>query len=129
VDELPTELVDDIRNKVKSIDPEVMIMGEVWEDASVKVSYGTLRPYFTGGQLDGVMNYPFREAIIYYLTSGDAIGFRRIVMNISENYPKSALDSSMTLLGTHDTARILNALSGITASSKRARRDIVLTGA
>lgn len=128
VDELPFDLVDEIREKVKAADPEVMIMGEVWEDASVKVSYGTLRPYFTGGQLDGVMNYPFREAIIYYLTTGDAIGFKRCIMNIVENYPKEALNSSMTLLGTHDTIRIINALSGITAPTKKQRRDIKLTG-
>jgi len=36
----------------------------VWEDASSKIAYSERRPYFQGKQLDGVMNYPFKNAII-----------------------------------------------------------------
>ncbi len=116
VDELPVEFVDKLREAVKTINKDVSIIGEVWEDASVKVSYSVLRPYFTKGQLDGVMNYPYMRAIIDYVQSGNPRRFIVPVMRIMENYPKDALLSSMTLLGSHDTVRILNSISGADVS-------------
>lgn len=108
VDELPTEFLDEIRSAVKRINPSSTLLGEVWEDASHKYSYGTLRPYFTKGQLDGVMNYPFKDAIISFVLRGDTLAFIRDIMDIVENYPAEALSSSMTMLGSHDTERIIN---------------------
>ena len=130
VDELPTDFVDELRAAVKKADPNAVMIGEVWEDASVKVSYGTLRPYLTKGQIDGVMNYPFKEAILSFCMYGGARAFGAKVMRIFENYPLDALNSSMTLIGTHDTVRVINALSGVDVSytSKEQRRDIVLYG-
>lgn len=112
VDELDTDFVTGIRNAVKQKGEEIAVIGEVWEDASTKVAYGTMRPYLLGGQLDGVMNYPFKDSIIKYVTGGNRTEFIEEIMTIVENYPKQSLDSSMTLLGTHDTARILSVLSG-----------------
>ena len=130
VDELSTDFVDELRAAVKKADPNAVMIGEVWEDASVKVSYGTLRPYLTKGQIDGVMNYPFKEAILSFCMYGGARAFGAKVMRIFENYPSDALNSSMTLIGTHDTVRVINALSGVDVSytSKEQRRDIVLYG-
>ena len=130
VDELPTEFVDELRAAVKAADPNAVMIGEVWEDASVKYSYGTLRPYLTKGQIDGVMNYPFKEAILSFCLYGGAKAFGTKVMRIYENYPTDALNSSMTLIGTHDTVRVINALSGVDVSytSKEQRNNIVLYG-
>ncbi|MEG2454548.1 MAG: glycoside hydrolase family 13 protein, partial [Clostridia bacterium] len=64
VDELPIDFTDLLCETIKKADKNALIIGEVWEDASTKVSYGELRPYLIGGQLDGVMNYPFKNAII-----------------------------------------------------------------
>lgn len=111
VDELPTDFVDELHDAVKRVNPQSTIIGEVWEDASYKYSYGTLRPYFTDGQLDGVMNYPFKDAIINYALYGDNIAFIRDIMNIVENYPSESLAACMTMLGSHDTERILNVLA------------------
>lgn len=108
VDELSTEFVEKIRERIKTVDPEAVVIGEVWEDASTKVSYGEERQYLFGKELDGVMNYPFKEAIFEYLREKDAEKFRRQVMTIIENYPKEVLDVSMSLIGTHDTVRALN---------------------
>ncbi len=108
VDELPIEFLDEIRAAVKRVNPASTLLGEVWEDASHKYSYGTLRPYFTKGQLDGVMNYPFKDAIISFVRNCRAFEFIRDVMDIVENYPAEALSSSMTMLGSHDTERIIN---------------------
>lgn len=112
VDELDEDFVTGIRSTVKAVDKDIALIGEVWEDASTKVAYGTMRPYLLGWQLDGVMNYPFKNSIINYVTSGNKQNFIEEIMTIVENYPKQSLDASMTLLGTHDTARILSVLSG-----------------
>lgn len=112
VDELDADFVTGIRETVKQKGNEIAVIGEVWEDASTKIAYGTMRPYLLGGQLDGVMNYPFKDSIIKYVTGGNRTEFIEEIMTIVENYPKQSLDSSMTLLGTHDTARILSVLSG-----------------
>lgn len=111
-DELPSFFIEGIRKKLKSIKPEALLIGEVWEDASVKFSYGTYRPYLLGRELDGVMNYPFLHAVINLVKNGDAGAFKREVGVILENYPEPMLAHSMTILGTHDTSRILNVLSG-----------------
>ena len=130
VDELPTDFVDDLRAAIKRANKDAVVIGEVWEDASVKVSYGTLRPYLTKGELDGVMNYPFKEAILTFCCYGGAKAFGTKVMRIYENYPAAVLNSSMTLIGTHDTVRALNALSGLDVryTSKEQRLDLTLEG-
>lgn len=111
VDELSTEFVRKIRKACKR-NGDITVIGEVWEDASTKESYGEKRSYFLGKELDGVMNYPYKEAIIELMTGGNVRDFINKIYEIAENYPKCSLDSSMTLLGTHDTVRIMNALSG-----------------
>lgn len=110
-DELPDEFLRLLRQRVKEIKPDALILGEVWEDASNKIAYGQRRRYFTGAELDCVMNYPFREAIIRYVRGIDGgKGLKDTVMTIVENYPPEAVATNMNLLGTHDTPRILTAL-------------------
>ena len=130
VDELPSDFVDLLREAIKKANKDVVVIGEVWEDASVKSSYGTLRPYFTKGELDGVMNYPFKEAILTFCAYGGAKAFGKKIMRICENYPADALNSSMTLIGSHDTVRVLNALSGVDVryTTKEQRREMKLEG-
>lgn len=111
-DELPDEFIAALRARLKEIKPEALLIGEVWEDASNKISYGQRRRYFTGGELDSVMNYPFRNCIIDYLRKNDdGSFFKETVMSIAENYPKSVLNTLMNILSTHDTERILSVLS------------------
>ena len=86
-DELPDEFLDNLNKAVKAKGDDKVIYGEVWEDASNKESYGVRRRYLIGGQLDSVMNYPFKEAIINYCKYGDARGFEDGVMTILEHYP------------------------------------------
>ncbi|MDR0314803.1 MAG: glycoside hydrolase family 13 protein, partial [Oscillospiraceae bacterium] len=49
-DELPDIFIDSLRMRAKSIDPEALILGEVWEDASNKISYEKRRKYLLGSQ-------------------------------------------------------------------------------
>ena len=109
-DELSDKFLDEFRESVKRADPDAIIIGEVWENAADKESYGHRRRYLRGKQLDSVMNYPFRTALIGFLTSGDGSGLARELRDIYSSYPKCVSDSLMNILGTHDTDRILTVL-------------------
>ena len=111
VDELPDEFVYKLKKRIRSIKPDALLLGEVWEDASNKRTYGVSRRYFVDGELDSTMNYPWRTAILNYirgLDDGSALG--EAIMTIAENYPSQVLSCVMNLLGSHDTPRILTAL-------------------
>ncbi|MBR3750921.1 MAG: glycoside hydrolase family 13 protein [Clostridia bacterium] len=104
-DELPDEFLFELRKQIKGEDPEALIIGEVWEDASKKESYGHLRPYLQGAQLDSVMNYPLRKAVLDYLLNRDAEKFARSVLSLRENYPPQVFNRLMNFVSTHDTER------------------------
>ncbi|MCL1822885.1 MAG: glycoside hydrolase family 13 protein [Oscillospiraceae bacterium] len=112
VDELPDEFIDALNKAVKGVDSDKVIYGEVWEDATTKESYGVRRRYLIGGQLDSVMNYPFKEAILRYIRYSDCAQFRDGVMTILERYPKPSVDILMNFLSTHDIERALTRLAG-----------------
>ena len=109
-DELPDDFIADIRTAMDEAAPGSLLLGEVWEDATTKVAYSQRRRYLLGQELHGVMNYPFRNALIAYLLGGDADEFRETLEAIRENYPPNAFSSLMNFLGTHDTPRILTVL-------------------
>ncbi len=109
-DELPDEFLDALRERVKETDEDALVIGEVWEDATNKFAYGQRRRYLLGRQLDSVMNYPWRSAIINYIKTADATGFKESVLSIEENYPRPAIDCLMNIISTHDTERIINAI-------------------
>lgn len=111
-DELPDEFLDNLRKSVKSFDKDKIIIGEVWEDASNKESYGAKRRYLLGAQLDSVMNYPFRSAILDYAAGGDPENFKNSIFTILENYPKPAISVLMNFISTHDVERAINVLGG-----------------
>ncbi len=109
-DELPDIFLDRLRKAVKTEKPDAFILGEVWEDATNKVSYSQRRRYLLGDQLDSVMNYPFSNAIINFVKWGNGGEFAEAVLEICENYPLPALHLLMNHIGTHDTPRILTLL-------------------
>lgn len=111
-DELPDEFIDALRKCVKNKNKDALILGEVWEDASNKMSYNQRRRYLLGQQLDSVMNYPFADAVINFVRYGNAELFNNTVTKITENYPKPVIDVLMNHIGTHDTQRALTALAG-----------------
>ena len=53
-DELPDIFIDELRMRLKETNPDALLMGEVWEDATTKHSYGSRRRYLLGGQFDSV---------------------------------------------------------------------------
>ena len=117
-DELPMDFLRKLRAAVKAENPDALVLGEVWEDASNKESYGVKRRYLLGHQLDSVMNYPFREAIISYIKGGNPNDFVLSVMTILENYPKPTIDVLMNFVSTHDIERAINRFGGENCDGK-----------
>ncbi len=111
-DELPDQFLNNLRKSVKNFGSDKIVIGEVWEDASNKESYGIRRRYLLGDQLDSVMNYPFRDAIINYAKGGTSMDFINSIMVITENYPKPTVDVLMNFVSTHDIERAINRLGG-----------------
>ena len=117
-DELPDFFLKNLRKSVKESNSDAIIIGEVWEDASNQVAYSRRREYLHGHELDSVMNYPLKDAIIGYIQSGNAARLLAAVRTLINHYPKQTVDCLMNVLGTHDTARILTVLGGIYCKNK-----------
>ena len=112
-DELPVDFLRKLRAAAKAADPEAVVLGEVWEDASNKVAYGETRCYCTGDTLDSVMNYPVREAILnFVMGKTSASTFVRLIHHQEEVYPAQFRYALKNLVGSHDRCRALNILAG-----------------
>lgn len=112
VDELPSEFVKKIRIALKNNNKDGILIGEVWEDASNKISYGKRREYLQGNELDSAMNYPLKDAIINFVKSGSVDRLSYVIKEQIDHYPHIALHAMMNLLSTHDTMRLLTVLGG-----------------
>ena len=111
-DELPDDFIAELRRAVKRHGEDKYLLGEVWEDATNKWSYGVRRTYLLGKGLDAVMNYPFKEAVLRFVKGGAAQELAEAVTRICENYPGPALDVLMNFVSTHDTVRAITAIAG-----------------
>lgn len=113
-DELPEAFISGIRQNLNQYAEKVLI-GEVWEDASNKISYKERRNYILGNQLHGVMNYPLRDAIIALLTNqATSEKVAKSLTRLYENYPKEVFFNNFNNVSTHDTERILTVLNNHT---------------
>ena len=111
IDELPSKFSQTFFKELKETDPDAVLIGEVWEDASNKVAYGEPREYLCGQEIDSAMNYPFRKIVLdFLLERADAWQTCRRLENLRENYPKQNFYVMMNLLGSHDVQRILTLL-------------------
>ena len=111
-DELPDSFIEQVRKAVKKCGNDKLLIGEVWEDAVTKISFGQRRKYLLGKGLDSTMNYPFRVAVLDFIKYGDGSKFCEEIFKIYENYPKEALDNAWNSLSTHDTPRLITYLQG-----------------
>jgi cyclomaltodextrinase len=109
------------RDRVKAVNPEAYIVGEVWTDA---------RQWLDGTQFDGVMNYLFTGPTIAF-TAGDRVQIEHVEgvsyttypaldaeayaskMNyLLQLYPWEIQLTQLNLLASHDTARLLTIAQG-----------------
>ena len=109
-DELPDEFIAKLNRAARETKPDALVVGEVWEDASNKISYDVRRRYFQGGELDSVMNYPLRDGIMAFLSGFPAEDFAEKMESLRENYPRAVFYNLMNIIGTHDTPRALTTL-------------------
>ncbi|MCE5256229.1 MAG: glycoside hydrolase family 13 protein [Spirochaetaceae bacterium] len=97
----------EFRRRVKAVNPDAYIVGEVWLDAM---------PWLRGDQYDGVMNYPFELAISDFLcpSPNALIGrdFLHRIDAISFSYPDTVMKSMFNLVDSHDTDRIITRFGG-----------------
>ncbi|MBC8530362.1 glycoside hydrolase family 13 protein [Gehongia tenuis] len=130
-DELPDAFLAKLRQSVKKKDKDALVLGEVWEDATHKYSYGHVRPFAWGGQLDTVMNYPMRGLLLDFLRGRtDARAARRAIESLRENYPPCMFYALMNMTGTHDVPRAMTLLGGGPDPAGLSRADqarVVLT--
>ena len=111
-DELPDSFIEGVRRRVKKTKPDGLLIGEVWEDASNKISYGERRRYLSGDELDGTMNYPLRDILLDYINY--TIGSGRaadMLCSLEENYPPENFYGALNLIGSHDRERIITAMA------------------
>jgi len=112
-DELPDAFIREIRAAAAAEKPDAVIIGEVWEDASNKISYDARRTYLWGRGLHSVMNYPFRQSVMdFAMGKCGADRLCRVLLSLQENYPPWAFNGALNLVGSHDRARILTQLGG-----------------
>lgn len=103
----------EFRERVKAINPEAFIIGEVWNDS--------LR-WLHGDQFDSVMNYPLSDCLIKYLQSDDmdAETFATHIGSLLMRYPQQANEVLFNLMASHDTPRVLTQLGGDKRKLKQA---------
>ena len=112
-DELPDSFIRQMRTTVKEkLGDEGAVIGEVWEDASNKCSYGSYRDFMLGNTHDSVMGYTFRHILLDFLCGYiDADIADSRFEGYRERYPMEAYYAMMNLVSSHDVPRIMTALS------------------
>ncbi len=116
---LSDEFIKHCAHAAKRENPDAVIYGEVFMDASNLAADNGNRCFVSDGKLDSVTNYPFKEDILNFVRCGDAARLNNTVAHVINNYPKHAVDSLMNLLDNHDTARLMTALGDNGAISSR----------
>jgi glycosidase len=74
-------------------------------------------PWLLGNELDGVMNYRWRQYVLDFFGRGaggggvsSVVTFYKSLMSMLEEYPLPAIYSSMNLVDSHDTDRITSVM-------------------
>ncbi|MBI5476969.1 MAG: glycoside hydrolase family 13 protein [Ignavibacteriales bacterium] len=107
--DVPNEMSHDFwiewRKIVKEENPDALIIGEIWDDAS---------PWLKGDQFDAVMNYRFRGACVGFiaLENRNAVQFDSILTAVRNEYPEEVGYALQNLIGSHDTERFLTLCDG-----------------
>lgn len=119
-DEIPDPFLRSLRRRVKSVKDDAYIVGEVWDGPTSQISYDAHRDFIFGRTHDATTNYPAREAVFSWLLGYDdteeicaRFKYYQLIM------PKEALYVMLNPLGSHDTERVVNVLSGVRTPAKR----------
>ncbi len=104
-DEVDYTFWQEFRRKIKSIKKDAVLIGEIWGDA---------RNWLQGDQLDSVMNYLFRDAVLDYIAkeSITSVEFDYRIQKMYDLYPEKVNLGLFNLIGSHDTERFLTLCNG-----------------
>ena len=93
------------REAVKGVDPEALLIGEVWESAG---------HWLRGDMFDSAMNYDFRKNCrdFFGLEAISAREFSARVTDMMYRYPTGILQGQLNLLDSHDVNRFLSYCRG-----------------
>lgn len=99
--EVPHPFWKDWRKEVKSLNPNALIIGEIWDDASA---------WLKGDEFDGVMNYEFAKAVVkFFINKKMKIGpsqFDSTLHAVRDFYPNDIDYVLQNLVDSHDTDRL-----------------------
>ncbi len=110
-DDLPDLFVEMIREAMKAENPDSILIGDVKDEATTKISDNIRRKYFSGRELDSTVHYPFMEASLdFVLGRINSKDFTKSMMDIAESYPKENFYACLNLAGSHDSTRLLTFL-------------------
>ncbi len=111
IDELSDDFIKLVRKRIESIDGNIVLLGDIWEDASNKISYSKRRSYLNGEEVQAATNYPLRESLINFIKGYiKSDKFKKKIMSLYENYPRESFYGNINIAGTNDTERILTVL-------------------
>ena len=134
--DVPEEIDDpefwrEFRRRVRAINPEAYLVGEIWHEAP---------EWLAGDRFDALMNYPFLEAVLGF-TAGrhldravvagqaelgqtvvplDAAGFAERMRHVFNAYDPAVVAVQLNLLDSHDTPRFLSMAGGDRAALRMA---------
>lgn len=93
------------RKAVKKVNPEALLIGEVWESAS---------HWLNGDLFDSTMNYDFRKHCQLFFAEGaiDAEDFSGRITNMLMRYRVQTVPAQLNLLDSHDVSRFLSLCHG-----------------
>lgn len=99
-DEVDESVWRSARLILKSKYPDIMLLGETW---------GTGARLMDGSQMDGIMNYVFRDAVVDFVAKGTikANEFDSRIQKMLSDYPWPMNEAMFLPLDTHDTERFL----------------------
>lgn len=102
----PKEFLMVLRERVKKINPEALIVVEEWELATTKEN-----PQIDGMQTDSLMNYPFSDSVCRWIRYGN-VDHLKYVFKELRKYPNQVQDVLWNHIDSHDTPRATNMLAG-----------------
>lgn len=111
--EVPHTYWQEVRQHIKSIKSDALLIGEIWYDS---------RSWLSGNELDTVMNYMFFTPVLDFIAKEtikpsvfiDKLQFSRAI------YKKQTHKLLWNLIGSHDTSRFLHESNGNTDKLKLA---------
>lgn len=102
----PREFMQKLRKRIKLINPEALIVVEMWDFATHKEN-----PQIYGEQTDSVMNYPLSDAICRLIRCRNEKHFLYTWQELAK-YPEQVQDVLWNFLDSHDIPRAVNMMVG-----------------